>query len=47
LDEHVRAYYEGGIELGRLDQGYSRIEFARTKELLDRHLPAPPASVLA
>jgi ubiquinone/menaquinone biosynthesis C-methylase UbiE len=46
LDEHVRAYYEGGVELGRLDQGYSRIEFARTKELLARHLPPPPASVL-
>ena len=46
MDEHVRAYYEGGVELGRLDQGYSRIEFARTKELLARHLPPPPASVL-
>jgi ubiquinone/menaquinone biosynthesis C-methylase UbiE len=46
LDEHVRAYYEGGVELRRLDQGYSRIEFARTKELLARHLPSPPASVL-
>jgi ubiquinone/menaquinone biosynthesis C-methylase UbiE len=46
LDEHVRAYYEGGVELGRLDQGYSRIEFARTKELLARHFPSPPASVL-
>jgi ubiquinone/menaquinone biosynthesis C-methylase UbiE len=46
MDEQIRAYYEGGIELGRLEQGYSRIEFARTKELLDRHLPSPPASVL-
>ena len=46
MDEQIRAYYEGGAELGRLEQGYSRIEFARTKELLDRHLPPPPASVL-
>src|SRR5207247_3857740 len=46
MDEHVRAYYEGGVELDRLGQGYSRIEFARTKELLDRHLPPAPATVL-
>jgi SAM-dependent methyltransferase len=46
MDEHVRAYYEGGVELDRLEQGYSRIEFARTKELLDRHLPPAPATVL-
>ena len=46
MDEQVRAYYERGVELGRLEQGYSRIELARTKELLDRHLPRPPASLL-
>jgi ubiquinone/menaquinone biosynthesis C-methylase UbiE len=46
VDEQVRAYYERGVELGRLEQGYSRIEFERTKELLDRHLPPTPASVL-
>jgi ubiquinone/menaquinone biosynthesis C-methylase UbiE len=46
MDEEIRAYYELGIELDRLAQGYSRIEFERTKELLSRHLPAPPARVV-
>jgi SAM-dependent methyltransferase len=46
MNEEIRAYYESGIELDRLTQGYSRIEFERTKELLDRHLPAAPARVL-
>lgn len=46
MDEDIRAYYESGAELDRVGQGYSRIEFARTKELLERHLPAPPARVL-
>lgn len=46
MDDQIRAYYDSGVELDRLEQGYSRIEFERTKELLDRHLPPPPASVL-
>jgi SAM-dependent methyltransferase len=46
MDEEIRAYYDTGVELDRLAQGYSRIEFARTKELLGRHLPGPPAAVL-
>ena len=46
MDEEIRAYYETGVERDRLEQGYSRIEFERTKELLDRHLPAEPARVL-
>jgi len=46
VDEEIRAYYESGLELDRLAQGYSRIEFARTKELLSRFLPAPPADIL-
>jgi SAM-dependent methyltransferase len=46
LDEQIRTYYESGVELARLEQGYSRIEFERTKDLLERHLPSPPARVL-
>ena len=46
MDEDIRSYYELGLERDRLTQGYSRIEFERTKELLRRHLPAPPARVL-
>jgi SAM-dependent methyltransferase len=46
VDEEIRAYYETGEELGRLERGYWRLEFARTKELLLRYLPPPPARVL-
>jgi SAM-dependent methyltransferase len=46
VDEAIRAYYESGIELGRLERGYWRLEFARTKELLLRYLPPAPARVL-
>ena len=46
IDEDIRSYYELGLERDRLTQGYSRIEFERTKELLSRFLPAPPARVL-
>ena len=46
VDEEIRSYYELGLERDRLSQGYSRIEFERTKELLMRFLPTPPARVL-
>jgi SAM-dependent methyltransferase len=46
MDEDVRRYYEGGVEQNRLSQGSSLIEFIRTKELLDRFMPPPPADVL-
>ena len=46
MDGEIRGYYETGVELDRLAQGYSRIEFARTKELLGRCLPPAPAEVL-
>jgi SAM-dependent methyltransferase len=47
VDDEIRAYYEAtGIEQDRLTKGYSRLEFARTKELLERHLPPAPAEVL-
>jgi SAM-dependent methyltransferase len=46
VEDRVLEHYGGGIERDRFAAGYSRIEFARTKELLDRFLPAVPASVL-
>jgi len=42
----MHAHYGAGVELDRLLGGSSRIEFARTKELLERFLPTPPARVL-
>jgi SAM-dependent methyltransferase len=38
-------YYDRGRELGRLAESYGRLEFERTKEIIVRHLPPPPAVV--
>jgi ubiquinone/menaquinone biosynthesis C-methylase UbiE len=47
MDPEVIAHYTLGVETDRLIAGgSSRIEFARTKELLARFLPRPPAGVL-
>jgi ubiquinone/menaquinone biosynthesis C-methylase UbiE/predicted enzyme related to lactoylglutathione lyase len=43
--EDVMAYYARGLERDRLDHGTGALELARTKTLLERFLPAPPASV--
>lgn len=40
-----RGHYERGLELGRFADGAGRLEEARTKELLQRHLPPGPATV--
>jgi ubiquinone/menaquinone biosynthesis C-methylase UbiE len=46
LDPDIRAFYDRYDEAGRLDQGYFALEQARTRELLERHLPPPPLEVL-
>jgi SAM-dependent methyltransferase len=43
--ENVRAYYARDEERERLGSGVSRIEFERTKQILARALPSPPAIV--
>lgn len=42
----VTAYYDNYPEETRLDTGTSRLEFERTKEILARVLPKPPARIL-
>jgi len=42
----VVTYYERFAEESRLGSGPSRLEFERTKELLQRMLPKPPARIL-
>jgi len=42
----ILAYYERGAERERLLFGRGELERVRTRELLTRHLPAAPASVL-
>jgi len=46
VDAEIMAYYEHGLERGRLASGGGRIEFLRIRELLARWLPAAPATVL-
>jgi SAM-dependent methyltransferase len=41
----LRAHYDAGIEKDRLDSALGLVEFERTKEIVSRHLPRPPARV--
>jgi ubiquinone/menaquinone biosynthesis C-methylase UbiE len=42
----ILEFYALGGEAGRLDEAYFPLERARTRELVARHLPAPPGVVL-
>jgi ubiquinone/menaquinone biosynthesis C-methylase UbiE len=44
-DDAVQSYYAQGIERDRLAAGAGALEHARTQALLERVLPAPPATV--
>ena len=44
--EEITRYYEEVAEEGRLTAGPGRLEFARTKEVVLRSLPPPPATIL-
>jgi 2-polyprenyl-3-methyl-5-hydroxy-6-metoxy-1,4-benzoquinol methylase len=46
VDAEIIAYYGHGLERDRLASGGRRIEFLRMWDLLERCLPAAPASVL-
>jgi SAM-dependent methyltransferase len=46
LPREVEAYYATGIEVSRLFRGHGTIELARTQEIILRHLPPPPGTVL-
>ena len=47
IDAQILAHYEQGIEHDRLLRGGAgRLEYLRTRELLARHLPTAPATVL-
>jgi SAM-dependent methyltransferase len=45
VDPEIGFYYDRGDEQARLTS-WGRLELLRTQELLERHLPAPPARVL-
>jgi len=44
--DEIAAYYASFPEEARLTRGSSRLEFERTKDVLSRVLPAPPARVV-
>jgi ubiquinone/menaquinone biosynthesis C-methylase UbiE len=46
LDPDIRAYYDLARERGRLRDELDSLELVRSRELLGRFLPRPPASVL-
>ena len=46
FDPTIRAYYELAPEEKRLEGGGFRLEAVRTRELIQRHLPAAPTTVL-
>lgn len=46
LDSAIADYYDRAPEESRLEHGAFRLEEARTRELIRRHAPPPPATVL-
>ncbi|HEY3836690.1 MAG TPA: methyltransferase domain-containing protein, partial [Bryobacteraceae bacterium] len=45
FDPDISRYYQTTAEESRLEQGASLLEALRTRELIERHLPPPPAEV--
>ena len=46
IPKEITRYYQEVAEEGRLTMGPSQLEFARTKEVVLRHLPPAPAMIL-
>jgi SAM-dependent methyltransferase len=46
LDPAIHDYYDRAPEEHRLESGPSRLEATRTRELIERHAPPPPATVV-
>ena len=46
LDPAIAEYYGRAPEESRLEHGAFRLEHARTRDLIERHAPPPPATVL-
>ncbi len=46
IDPAILGYYDTAREESRLAQGPFRLEEIRTRELIERHAPPPPAAVL-
>jgi SAM-dependent methyltransferase len=46
LDQSILGYYTRRSEETRLERGLSQLEAVRTRELIERHLPRTPATIL-
>src|SRR5918992_5119165 len=46
FDPAIRTYYDQAPEETRLEVGPFQLEELRTRELIERHAPPPPATVL-
>ncbi len=46
LRKEIADYYQEAAEEARLATGPAQLEFARTKEIVSRYLPPPPATIL-
>src|SRR6185295_14645752 len=48
LDSNVRAFYERGLEAGRLNGGFPSgpLELERTKQIITRYLGPPPLKII-
>jgi len=46
ISEKIKSHYEENNEQERLSVGTGQLEFERTKELIGRHLPDKPATIL-
>ena len=46
FDPAIKAYYDAAPEETRLEHGAFQIEALRTRELIVRHIPQPPAEIL-
>jgi SAM-dependent methyltransferase len=44
--KEIMEFYDSGREIGRLDKGIGPLELMRTQEMLRRHLPPAPATVV-
>ncbi len=45
VPSEILAHYDLGVEAGRLETGHGSLELARTREILERFLPSPPAVI--
>jgi len=46
IPQNIQHYYDRGLEIHRLSGAVGELELFRTKEIIGRYLPQPPALIL-